>query len=58
MTSSYFDIYHQDEDRPWSWRVYAYKKKQVCNSELYFIRPAFARDTNGSDHERFRDFNT
>ena len=37
----------QDQDRPWSWRVYAYKKKQVCNSELYFMRPAFARDTTG-----------
>ena len=38
---------HQDEDRPWSWRVYAYKKKQVCQSELYFMRPGFARDTDG-----------
>ena len=37
----------QDQHRPWSWRVYAYKKKQVCNSELYFMRPAFARDTRG-----------
>lgn len=37
----------QDQRRPWSWRVYAYKKKQVCNSELYFMRPAFARDTRG-----------
>ena len=37
----------QDQRRPWSWRVYAYKKKQVCNSELYFMRPAFARDTQG-----------
>ena len=50
--ASYLDVllsveYAQDQDRPWSWRVYAYKKKQVCNSELYFMRPAFARDTTG-----------
>jgi len=37
----------QDQDRPWSWRVYAYKKKQVCHSELYFMRPGFAQDTRG-----------
>ena len=41
---------HQDQDRPWSWRVYAYKKKQVCSSELYFMRPGFARDTSGTWH--------
>ena len=44
----------QDQHRPWSWRVYAYKKKQVCNSELYFMRPAFARDTRGEDDRRVK----
>jgi len=37
----------KDEIRPWSWKVYAYKKKQVCQSELYFLKPGFARDTKG-----------
>ena len=37
----------REPTRPWSWKVYAYKKKQVCSSELYFLRPAFARDTLG-----------
>jgi len=37
----------KDEIRPWSWKVYAYKKKQVCQSELYFLQPGFARDTKG-----------
>ena len=37
----------KDEARPWSWKVYAYKKKQVCQSELYFLQPGFARDTKG-----------
>jgi len=37
----------KDLTRPWSWKVYAYKKRQVCDSELYFIQPAFARDTKG-----------
>ena len=30
-------------------QVYAYKKKQICASELYFMQPAFARDTEGED---------
>lgn len=38
----------KDEARPWSWKVYAYKKKQVCQSELYFLQPGFARDTKGA----------
>ena len=37
----------KDSARPWSWKVYAYKKKQVCQSELYFLQPGFARDTKG-----------
>jgi len=40
----------KDLTRPWSWKVYAYKKKQVCHSELYFLQPAFARDTKGEWH--------
>jgi len=40
----------KDLTRPWSWKVYAYKKKQICNSELYFLQPAFARDTKGEWH--------
>lgn len=37
----------KDHSRPWSWKVYAYKKKQVCASELYFMKPALARDSEG-----------
>jgi len=37
----------KDHSRPWSWKVYAYKKKQVCASELYFMKPALARDSQG-----------
>eukprot|EP00090_Calanus_glacialis_P041374 TRINITY_DN7295_c0_g1_i3.p1 TRINITY_DN7295_c0_g1~~TRINITY_DN7295_c0_g1_i3.p1 ORF type:complete len:671 (-),score=125.25 TRINITY_DN7295_c0_g1_i3:79-2091(-) len=40
----------KDLTRPWSWKVYAYKKRQICHSELYFLQPAFARDTKGSWH--------
>jgi len=40
----------KDLTRPWSWKVYAYKKKQICHSELYFLQPAFARDTKGEWH--------
>ena len=31
----------------WSWKPYSFKKKQVCNSELRFIRPGYARDSTG-----------
>lgn len=31
----------------WSWKPYAFKKKQVCDSELRFIRPGYARDSTG-----------
>ena len=37
----------KDEDRPWSWRVYAYKKRQACHSEVSLIRPTYAVDTTG-----------
>ena len=37
----------KDHDRPWSWTVSAYKKKQVCESDLAFIRPSYALDTKG-----------
>ena len=37
----------KDLARPWSWKVYAYKKKQVCPSELSFIQPSYALDTEG-----------
>jgi len=40
----------KDLTRPWSWKVYAYKKRQICHSELYFLQPAFARDTKGEWH--------
>ena len=43
----------KDLARPWSWKVYAYKKRQVCDSELYFIQPAFARDTKGTKTNEF-----
>jgi len=38
----------KDKERPWSWKVYAYKKQQVCSSDLYFLEPGVARDTEGS----------
>ncbi len=31
----------------WSWKPYTYEKKQVCDSELRFIRPGYARDSTG-----------
>ena len=43
----------KDLARPWSWKVYAYKKRQVCDSELYFIQPSFARDTKGTETNEF-----
>ena len=38
----------KDHERPWSWTVSAYKKKQVCESDLAFIRPSYALDTRGN----------
>ena len=37
----------KDSDRPWSWRVSAYNKKQVCDSYLSFIRPSYVLDSRG-----------
>ena len=37
----------KDLSRPWSWKVYAYKKQQICQSELSFIRPSYGLDTKG-----------
>ena len=37
----------KDLSRPWSWKVYAYKKQQVCESELSFTRPSYGQDTQG-----------
>lgn len=37
----------KDEDRPWSWRVYAYKKRQACDSLVSLIRPTYAVDSTG-----------
>ena len=37
----------KDEDRPWSWRVYAYKKRQACDSQVSLIRPTYAVDSTG-----------
>ena len=37
----------KDLTRPWSWKVYAYKKRQVCDSELSFVRPSYALSTTG-----------
>ena len=37
----------KDPERPWSWKVYAYKKRQICDSELLFIRPSYGLDTQG-----------
>ena len=37
----------KDEDRPWSWRVYAYKKRQACHSQVSLIRPTYAVDSTG-----------
>jgi hypothetical protein len=31
----------------WSWKPYSDKKKQICDSELRFIRPGYARDATG-----------
>lgn len=42
------DRNHQDNSKPWSWKAYSYKKRQICDSELYFIKPGFARDTKGT----------
>jgi len=38
----------KDLTRPWSWKVYAYKKHQICESELSFTRPSYALDTEGN----------
>jgi len=38
----------KDLARPWSWKVYAYKKRQICDSELSFTRPSYALDTEGN----------
>ena len=37
----------KDEERPWSWRVYAYKKRQACDSEVSLSRPTYAVDSEG-----------
>ena len=37
----------KDEERPWSWRVYAYKKRQACDSEVSLVRPSYAVDSGG-----------
>ena len=37
----------KDLTRPWSWKVYAYKKRQVCDSKLSFVRPSYALSTTG-----------
>ena len=37
----------KDRDRPWSWTVSAYSKSQVCQSDLAFTQPSYARDTRG-----------
>ena len=37
----------KDEDRPWSWTVSAYNKRQVCHSSLSFIKPSYALNTKG-----------
>ena len=31
----------------WSWKPYRYKKKQICDSELRYIRPGYALDSTG-----------
>ena len=38
----------KDRDRPWSWTVSAYSKSQVCQSDLAFTQPSYARDTKGN----------
>ena len=38
----------KDRDRPWSWTVSAYSKSQVCQSDLAFTQPSYARDTRGN----------
>jgi len=40
----------KDSDRPWSWRVSAYNKRQVCDSYLSFIRPSYVLDSRGEHH--------
>ena len=40
----------KDLTRPWSWKVYAYKKHQICESELSFTRPSYAVDTEGKTY--------
>jgi len=39
----------KDRDRPWSWTVSAYSKSQVCQSDLAFTQPSYARDTRGRE---------
>lgn len=39
-----------DKSKPWSWKAYSYKKRQICDSELHFIKPGFAKDTKGVWH--------
>jgi len=38
----------KDPARPWSWKVFAYKKKQLCSSDISFIQPSYAIDTEGN----------
>jgi len=38
----------KDLARPWSWKVFAYKKKQLCSSDISFIQPSYAMDTEGN----------
>jgi len=38
----------KDLARPWSWKVFAYKKKQLCSSDISFIQPSYAIDTEGN----------
>ena len=40
----------KDLARPWSWKVFAYKKKQLCSSDISFIQPSYAMDTEGNTY--------
>ena len=45
--NSYYRSAVRAQTGSWSWKPYTYESKQVCDSELRFIRPGYARDSTG-----------
>ena len=37
----------KDANRPWSWTVSAFSKRQVCDSHLSFVKPSYVLDSRG-----------